>query len=258
MNLKRLVEISPALGAFLIFLGYFKLSYYYSHWGIPIYEYLDFSEIILAFLNDLNVILFFTAITLVQMIIGMSIIIALDSSAGQSSSNNQSKDQDKTEGLVPEIDSWLESQPRTALVVIFLITLCFTVLFLIFKHLILLYFAFGAFIQLFMYFIDRFLGIKDEKVVLQLSTVVISISFTFCLALYDIHQTDTGSQGIGLITSQGAVITTNEDLTYLGKTNHFYMFYDEQKNQAFAVSTAEVVKVYQCPSDSADHVNCKP
>jgi hypothetical protein len=54
MDLKRLSEISPVIGVFLIFIGHLKLFLYYDHWNINITSYLDFSEITLSFLNDVN------------------------------------------------------------------------------------------------------------------------------------------------------------------------------------------------------------
>lgn len=74
MDLKKIVSITPLIGSFLVFLGFIKLNYYYQHWNINIISYLDFSEILLSFLNDVNILLVFTFLMLLQALIGIGTI----------------------------------------------------------------------------------------------------------------------------------------------------------------------------------------
>jgi hypothetical protein len=64
--LERLIKISSLSGAFLIFCGVLKLSIFYHHFGIDIVDYLTFSEIITSFLDDLNILVLFSLLFIVQ------------------------------------------------------------------------------------------------------------------------------------------------------------------------------------------------
>jgi hypothetical protein len=50
-RLKEIVNLFPLLTVLLTLIGYLHLTFYYSHWGINIAEYLTFTEIILSFLK---------------------------------------------------------------------------------------------------------------------------------------------------------------------------------------------------------------
>lgn len=56
-SLKDIVAISPLLGVFLIFLGMLKQIVYYKCFGIQITDYIQLSEVVTAFMYDLNIIL---------------------------------------------------------------------------------------------------------------------------------------------------------------------------------------------------------
>lgn len=52
--MKKLLEYSAFIYAFLIFLGYSYIDIYFESFGISIYSYLDASEILLSFLNRMT------------------------------------------------------------------------------------------------------------------------------------------------------------------------------------------------------------
>ncbi len=66
--LDRLLKISSLSGAVLIFCGVLKLIVYYYAFNIRIVEFLSFSEIITSFLDDINLLLIYVLVMLIQTI----------------------------------------------------------------------------------------------------------------------------------------------------------------------------------------------
>lgn len=64
-SLKDIVAISPLLGVFLIFLGMLKQIVYYKCFGIQITDYIQLSEVVTAFMYDLNILLIMLGASLV-------------------------------------------------------------------------------------------------------------------------------------------------------------------------------------------------
>ncbi len=53
----KLLKLIPVFGAFLILLGVIKLHVYYNAFNVNIFNYLEFTEIITSFLNDIFIII---------------------------------------------------------------------------------------------------------------------------------------------------------------------------------------------------------
>lgn len=64
--LDRLLKISSLSSAVLIFCGILKLIIYYSAFDIRIVEFLSFSEIIMSFLDDINILIIFILAMVIQ------------------------------------------------------------------------------------------------------------------------------------------------------------------------------------------------
>lgn len=62
----RLSKYFPYLGSFIIFLGVTRLMLFYYAFGIPILDYLDFTEIITSFFDIILLAVVFLAFTLIQ------------------------------------------------------------------------------------------------------------------------------------------------------------------------------------------------
>ncbi len=70
----RLIKYSSVITSFLIYIGYLKLKFYYDYFGIQIIDYLDFSEIITSFLNDLNIVMAVSLIAMTHMGLGLLLL----------------------------------------------------------------------------------------------------------------------------------------------------------------------------------------
>lgn len=240
MNLKRLAEISPVIGSFLIFIGYLRLHLYYSNWDINIANYLDFSEITLSFLNDTNTILFFILILLFQMTIGVATLVTVDKKIKADSTQAGEKE---FPGIFPMIDKGIEEHYKPAIIGISIVNLLFFFLFLWFLNLTFLYITFAIFIQLLVLLLDKIIGIKDDKSLIQTSFVIVLLSFTYCLSKYNVKQTEICTKRTVLNTNSNEKISTSENFIFLGKTNNYYFFYDKIKKQSTIIEGGSVLKV---------------
>lgn len=257
MDLKRLVEISPIIGSFLIFMGFFKLYFFYGHWDIDIISYLDFSEIILSFFNDLNTLFFFTLLMLFQSIIGIGAVVAIDSGINKfqtetpvtvgsqtEETTNSTNAENTFQGVIPVVEDAYQSHPIIGLAISFFLTVLFVVLFLYQNQLKYLYFAFVFFVQLILFFLDKVMGIKDDKLLLQLTFVITFVCFTLGICRYEIQDIETSSKKVEIYIDK-EIVATSDTLKFLGKTNNFYFFFDNIHKKSVIYSSGSVRKVTQ-------------
>jgi len=176
MDLKRLVAISPLIGSFLVFMGFFKLYYFYGHWDINIISYLDFSEIILSFLNDLNVLVFFTLLLLFQGVVGIGTVMTIDrhiakqqsqtpviTTTSESGETTTVQAPTNFPGIMPLLDEVCENHPGKITIACFVLSLIFTILFLCCNYLTFLYLAFAFLFNLYLTFSKNSLELKTTK-----------------------------------------------------------------------------------------------
>lgn len=70
----RLLKYSTLVSSFLIYIGFLKLKFFYNNYNININQYIDLTEIITSFLNDLNIIFAVIIISFLHHGIGMYIM----------------------------------------------------------------------------------------------------------------------------------------------------------------------------------------
>ncbi len=273
MNLKKIVQISPLIGSFLIFLGFGRLWVYYGHWNISIVNYLNFSEIILSFLSNLNILIFFLILLLLQTTLGVALIVFMDKQANkplhitqafqtketiplsQQSHQNEiiepinKKKQNRFRKIMDSINkggSELEHGFKNHQFKVTLLLLCpvvlFLGLFLVFVKLIFLYFGFACFVQFLIIFIHKIIGIKDVKIVLLISSIITISCFTLCLTWNEIKQTELNPVKIELLGNNNQTFSSNKNIIFLGKTNDFYFFYDTSKSQSIMITSNTIQK----------------
>jgi len=247
MNLKRLTEISPVIIGYLIFLGFFKLNLYYRHWGVTISDYLEFSEILLSFFNDLHIISFFVIVLLIQATLGRATIHTIDNRLQNQAAEKVSlvPEPEKTPseefpGIVPLLDYVLENFPGLVTLGMLILTLIFGTLFMIFMDLTFLYLGFMSFVQLVNISVDKFFGITDDKLSMQITIALTLFVFTFCIAQYQITKTKKEPVKLSIIKSDGVKITTNKHLIYIGKTNNYVFLSDAKNDQTVILPNSEI------------------
>ncbi len=229
MNLKRLAEISPLIGAYLIFLGYGRLWLYYGHWNINIIGYLNFSEIALSFFNDLNIFIFFLLLVVFQTTVSIALIAFIDKDSQkhlrpaliQPSESQDSTVQNTAIIINPEpkvrvskkIMSGLEEafagfdkKPLSLIASLFIPVVIFLGLFFIFVKLAFLYFGFICFLQFLLILLVSVFKVNEGKIILLISAFTTLLCFTCCLTWYEIRKTEVGQNKIELLKNDSKQI----------------------------------------------------
>lgn len=236
MDLKKIAEISPLIVGFLIFLGFLKLDLYYGHWNINISQYLDFSEILLSFLQDINIIFFFVVILAAQSTFGYLAISSIDKKV---SHNLSQSGENKYKGLVELLEENFEKHKTGGLIVMVILTLIFGVLFWCFMNLTLLYLTFLGFVQLIAFFIDRFLS-KNENVVNPVTFIIVFLGFTLCISKYEMNQTEKHFIQYEFTITDESTISTDSQLIFIGKTNNYVFLYDQKNCNSKVIKTENI------------------
>lgn len=207
----------------MIFLGFIKLELYYGNWGIEIISYLDLSEIILSFLNDVDIIILFVFLMVFQMIAGFLTINAIDkrnenkrkalelvSSAQPNLNQSENIPVIQKRKTVDEtLDEAFKKYPAVLWIVGLLWIIVSTGMFFWKMSLVWLYIDFIAFIQALPILLDKLLKGRNITVVLQLTIIITFLAFVFCKAKYDIYHTEKQPQSWRLTTIDNAEVLSS-------------------------------------------------
>lgn len=236
MDLKKIAEISPLIVGFLIFLGFFKLDWYYEHWNINISQYLDFSEILLSFLQDLNIMLFFIMILAAQATFGFMAISSIDKKAKENLNESQIEHH---KGIADQLSDHFEKNKKGSLIFLLILTVVFSGLFLWLMSLPLLYLAFLMFVQLVAFVIDELVTNK-QSIVDPVTLIITFLAFTFCIAKYEINQTEKHYVQYEFTITDGSITSTNPQLIFIGKTNNYVFLYNNQNCTSKVMKTENI------------------
>lgn len=225
--MKKIVELSPLIGAFLVFTGFLRLYLVYQHWDIRIVDYLEFSEILLSFLHDLNIAALCLFIFIVHQLIGVSVV---------DYANKRSK------GLVVRIlDVGFHRYWRPMLIVSAIAAIVFTIFFLVWNHLPLLYIATAFSAQTFFIGADKMIQ-ADEKYRSGVATVMTFLLLTSLLARRDIVTIEReATVRMWTIETDDNVIKTTSTLFLIGKSQNFIFLHDD-KNHSTRIIAVDRVK----------------
>lgn len=252
--MKKLVEASPVIAAFLIFMGFLKLYIFYGHWGINIIEYLDFTEILLSFLGDLSILVFFIALYIIHVIIGFRITAIVEQHTGKVESKEQEQASEKQEisgngvnsknNIVSEIiEEIFITKKWIGILCVFGITILFLVLFYFFHSLVWLYFSIFILLQGFYFVFALFL---NENSSFQVSLIVSFFCFTILIAQYDIKEVERKSViDLYTITYNDQTIETNRDNNYLGRTSKYIFLFNkiQKKTEILKIENVKNIEI---------------
>jgi hypothetical protein len=254
MKLKKITAILPLIGAFLIFNGFLKLYVYYNHWGIRISDYLDFSEIILSFMNDLNILGFGLLMALLYGIFWVVLIEVLTSTSSKNvpSVNVESSEGSETDGNQKkssgeQIEDFFEEafskHYRIIAFVCFIVAAISSTVFICYPNLFWLYFSCALYIQFLLSILIPFIG-SSEKTVANLVVCFGMIGFTMGVAYYDIKQTEHNAASfVTTVTTSGDQILLTENMYLIGKSREYLFFYDDSLIQTTIIPCEVVVSI---------------
>ena len=232
--MKKIIKYLPLLSAFLIFNGFLKLYLYYDHWDIKIIEYLDFSEILLSFLSDINIFVLGLIIYIFPRLFSLALINTFDKKQQATSLDLNSKNQtNHSEKTFFDINEYL---PYYSPWVFFIVSIILTVIssWMFFNNFTLLWLYIG--IPLLSYslynlliLLENLLPMEDFLVGIVIFPTI--IAFTYCLAFREIKTIEQNiGQKITTIYTENETITTSKNNILLGKTQKFIYLFDNVTN----------------------------
>lgn len=225
---KNYIVGSTAFAGFLVFIGYFKLETYYSHFGVGIYEFLDFSEIITLFLEDI------TKLVLILLAVVTYGLITLRTVAGIIDQS----------GLLHDVEQFIDRHERKVMLIT---TTVYAIAVVVLScsyckssdnWKIFLILVLGG--QVVYAIIDWISDAIKKEIMIQ---IALSISITWCawlLAQEKIDDTENGKISVVLTDQKGGEMSTNATTLYLGKTSSHYIFYNTNEKKSMLVPTEEI------------------
>lgn len=263
-SLDRVLMLFPLFGVFLIFLGLLKLDLYYRHFDISIVDYLDFSEILTSFLDDINVMAFTVLIMLTHILIGSILLIQgvtrvinavkrkRKKKNGQSEEQEQPKEQEEPSTKISdEVDPVLDevgeffAKHWIGVLISFVVCTAGYIWFESYHSVFALYFTllwvFQLVIQLFVWMNDKFLSVREEA---PAYIALISFPFFFVMLLtrQDVHQTMTEPETVRIETAN-EVLTTNDTIIFVGKTDNYVFFFNTVTEAKQIIPVDQITKI---------------
>lgn len=228
--LKDFVAISPLIGAFLIFLGMLKLIIYYSFFGVHIVQYIQFSEILSSFLEDLNLIILLFLILIIHGVVGFKLIV--------SNSSDFSNLRTISKSLNSKFAIWYYP-------IAFILSY---ILFVVYPNLFWAYFTVILFFSFLMVLFKRYFSkIKLDETWSQIAFFsLLIVFFTINLAIKDVINTRKNSRKVE-IQLKDECIKLNSNERFIGKTNEYLFISNVENNRIRIINCNEVKSLIIVP-----------
>lgn len=255
--MKKLAELSPLILAFLIFNGFLKLYLYYNHWNIKIIDFLDFSEILLSFLSDLNVILMFFFIYLIHFVFGERLVVFADKKVKGPLVEKPEETLNKIDNVIePEknaaeithlkisemISKWTNNNKGWCSLISLLLGASLYLFFIRYNSFVSLYFSSFLILQFLLYFFDFIGAISDD--VIYAAFILIFIGFTVSISLSEVYETERNSKVTQTtIYIEGEKIITTPTNYQVGKTQNYIFLYNSQLKETQIIKLDKVDKI---------------
>lgn len=226
-SLKQIVEISSLILGFLIFNGFLKLDIFYKHWGVNIIEYLDLSEVILLFLNDIALFLFFI------------VALLLHTFLGSFATKNEN------------IDNTFQKVLDTKLGIS--VFLGFTLLISVISYYMFFYDYNLRYLYVFIFVGLQFLiklidtVFKKRKFItdksLHISFLIIFVFFTYFKSQYDIYNKEKDLNKYVVNFENGDKIIVDSSALLLGKTKRYVFLWDKKTRTSRILNRDKIIEL---------------
>jgi hypothetical protein len=235
---KKISEIIAVIIPLLVVCSCIRLITYYTHWNIPIFDYLTISELLLYFIEPIFRIAGFVS-SYLSYVLGFVILIALWITLfPPKSKDKNTSDEKEGKSFFTKLNSnkwWLAfSYLITGGFIINLVWYEFEVPALIVFHFFILAIAYNYFEK---YYSTK---TKDEFKPIIIASILTILSFSFFIGRYDWHKAETYPDSYKIMLSDSISVETNADKIYVGKTNDFYFLYEKSIHQVSIIPSNEV------------------
>lgn len=255
-KLKKIVEILPLALGFLIFTGFLKLYLFYNHWDIRIIDYLDLSEILLSFLNDLNIFLLIAVIGIIYLLLSIQLVKAADKMSYATAEMPATEAPPVEEPILPSVPEKetvsenlfenFEKNKRGTILLFLAVAIGMALLFFWnYNRFWLFTFSLASF-QFVAFFLDFYTKLTDFLVASS-ALLITFIAFTFLITAYDANEVKQAAKNKKCVieTSRDTIETTYEHYI-IGKTQNFMFLYDrnQKKTEILKVEDIRRIKIY--------------
>lgn len=244
--IENLIKTTTLIGTFIIFNGVLYLSIYYSNFGINIFSYLEFTEIITSFLDSIKIILIFFGIYLLNIIFPM----VLASSTLNKIEEQQIPDAQKDHRTNIFIRSLKKGMWISVIIAIVIGGLLLFDFFTINKWLI--YFLCFVSFNLVQTLAEKlensfilFFGEKHfESFYIALIFVLPFTVYTIVFAEYNSLIKYKSAQKITLVDNDNCLLNLNNEDVFIGKSSKYIFLYNfkEKYSQSISLDNIKTIK----------------
>ena len=245
MDAKKISETLTLAAPVLIVCSCIRLITFYQRWNVPIFDYLSASELLMLFIQPVLVIVALAALYFASNVLltaAALVIVKL-------------KPVRKRLLDAPKADVPQESPPTKYPIwvwVIFLVGLAtmagtyfnavwyeFEIFPTVLLHVVLLLVAVAAIRQ-------ALPPAEKESVIKPLvaATVVVLMSASFFYGRYQAHMVETRPTSFAITLKDSAVLRTDSDHIFLGKTSNYYFFHNTKDKETSIIPVGEVRATY--------------
>ena len=236
--IKKIINITPLITGLLIFFGFLKVYFYYGYFEVDIKSYLEFSELILLFLDDVNLILLFFLIGILHFFGLTRLIESIDASVKKNNLEIDLNQKSET------IEDFIVPKSNTGIVLVFIVFIVFSVgfslLYIYYVNYVFLYLAIITIFQLLLFIFDFILDNIETNLIF--SAIISSTLFVIGITYYAKNEITNKTKEVNYkFEFDEKLITTNENYYMIGMTNH-YLFINNDKENKVDVFLKEEIK----------------
>ena len=249
MDYKKISEMFTVAVPLLIICSCIRLITYYSHWNIPILDYLSTTEVLFLFIRPaiiyaaLAAIYFGANAALFGIIYGFVKLDAFrrgEKKDARATAHRASLSKDKASNHLNRVVTIV-----MVLFIAFGIWIFFNSIWYeysiyptVVAHIVLWILAIWAIKKL----------LKDDGDAPSIpsilaGTIIVLLSASFFTARYEINQTLTSPQHHRISLSDKSVIETDSNRLFLGRSSNYYFFYENAENRSSIIPASEVVRI---------------
>ena len=246
MDVKKITDTFTLAVPVLVVCSCIRLITYYQHWNIPILDYLSASELVLLFIQPVLVIAGLAAIYL-AFNLGLAGAVLMLVQLGVWKGSKESDTSSRAESSQPSkkthpIYGWIITVVWIGMMVAFFfngIWFDFEIVPTVLFHVFLLL---GTAVAV------RGLlpsAEKDDRTKpLATATIVVLISASFFFGRYQAHSTELHPSNVRIALKDQALLDTNANRIYLGKTSNYYFFHNPKDGETSIIPVGEVRATY--------------
>lgn len=237
-DLKNIKEFLPYFGTILILFGYLKMSLFYSHFNINISEYVDFTEMITAFIPDLALFFFmYFFIHIFDFISKSQQEMDFDKEKDLKIVNNASSIQRIKEFFKQNIILFIAILGTIILNLFFDLSIKENIYSLSLFVILLIKFLFLEYNRKHKILYNSYLSALLQNII---SLVLINIVFVYFLTIHEIYDVKNNNTTAVLFNVSEKKIQSNGSFIFVGQTNKYLFMYDKKVKETFIFKREEI------------------